>query len=174
MKTKPMMLALALGMFSIAAQADVTCSKPVNQLQASTPSSDFIFHGDGTVTHKRTGLMWQQCLAGESMGAHNECMGTPAIMRWQDALQHAHENDFAGHSDWRLASIKELSSILESSCADPMMNEAVFPSKYTNRVWSSTPLSGDDRARSIHLGGGTSGPDRITLLRGVRLVRDTK
>jgi len=30
-------------------------------ITASTPTSDFTLHGDGTATHVPTGLMWKRC-----------------------------------------------------------------------------------------------------------------
>ena len=174
MKTKTIMFALALSTISVAVQAEVNCSKPVNQLQATTPSSDFIFHSDGTVTHKRTGLMWQQCMVGETMSEFGECMGSADTLSWQDALQYAQASNFANHSDWRLASVKELSSILEMSCEDPMINEAVFPTKYSSWVWSSTPVSSDNRALTLVFSHGFNQEVRRSYSRGVRLVRDTQ
>ena len=50
----------------------------------SNPTAVYTVHGDGTVTDRRTGLMWAQCLAGQS-GA--QCAtGTPIPMDWAAAL----------------------------------------------------------------------------------------
>lgn len=174
MKTKLTLAAMALSCVTMTAHAEVTCSKPVNQLQATTPSSDFVFHNDGTVTHKRTGLMWQQCMVGQTMSEFNECIGTPTIMSWDQALQYAQSAMVAGHNDWRLASVKELSSIMEMQCHEPVVNEAVFPTNYSLAAWSSTPVSGTNRALTLSFGHGVSSEDAKRFSRAVRLVRDTQ
>ncbi|MCP4641661.1 MAG: DUF1566 domain-containing protein [bacterium] len=55
-------------------------------------------NGDGTVTDLNTGLMWQQ---------------TPpnAMFSWQDAAPYADALRLAGHTDWRVPTIKELYSL---------------------------------------------------------------
>lgn len=57
-------------------------------------------NGDGTITDRQTGLMWQK---------------TPDFrMRpWEDADVYARKLELAGHNDWRLPTIKELFSIVD-------------------------------------------------------------
>ncbi len=62
-------------------------------------------NGDGTVTDLNTGLMWQQN-AGEKM-------------TYDEAVTKANTLDLAGHTDWRLPSIKELYSLIKFSGIDP-------------------------------------------------------
>ena len=63
-------LAAALGVASGAAQA-VTC---LNGIPASNPDNIYTVHGDGTVTDTRTGLMWKQCLEGQTWSG-SACAG---------------------------------------------------------------------------------------------------
>lgn len=58
----------------------------------------FIDNGDGTVTDKVTGLMWQQ--------------GDNPRMNFFDALEACQQMTLGGHKDWRLPNIKELNTIL--------------------------------------------------------------
>ncbi len=60
----------------------------------------FVDHGNGTITDRATGLMWQTVDSG-------------AGMTWQDALAYAEGATTAGYDDWRLPNVKELQSILD-------------------------------------------------------------
>ncbi len=62
--------------------------------------NDFFDNGDGTVTDKATGLMWEQADSGRGMN-------------WEDALAYAESATTAGYNDWRLPNIKELQSIVD-------------------------------------------------------------
>jgi hypothetical protein len=88
-------------------------------------SDRFIINGDGTVTDKRTGLMWQQATASETY-------------TWQQALNYCEGSDLAGFTDWRLPNKKELSSILDLSAQNPAVNAAYFPGTVPSHYWTST------------------------------------
>lgn len=103
----------------------------------TTPTADFIDHGDGTLTHKQTGLMWKKCVQGLSGVACTT--GLVSAHTWQAALQLAGGHSFAGYSDWRLPNIKELASIVEMSCSLPAINLGVFPNDPSSNVWSGSP-----------------------------------
>jgi len=105
----------------------------------TTPTVDFTDHGDGTVTHKPTGLMWKQCL--EGLSGEGCATGTVNSYDWQAALQLADGHSFAGYSDWRLPNIKELGSIVELSCYFPAINLSVFPNDSGSAVWSGSPYA---------------------------------
>ncbi|MCP4246869.1 MAG: DUF1566 domain-containing protein [bacterium] len=62
--------------------------------------NDFVDKGDGTITDRATGLMWQQS---DSAGTHN----------WQEALDYAENLTLADYDDWRLPNAKELQSIVD-------------------------------------------------------------
>ena len=47
-------------------------------------ATDYVDNGDGTVTDTRSGLMWKQCLEGQS-GA--DCEGTAGLFNWDDAMK---------------------------------------------------------------------------------------
>jgi hypothetical protein len=87
--------------------------------------TDFTDNGDGTVTDKTTGLMWQQ--QDDGTGRY-----------WQSQLQYCAGLSLGGHSDWRLPNIKELASIVDPTRVNP----AAFPVFHgfkTGSYGSSTP-----------------------------------
>lgn len=63
-------------------------------------TNDFVDNGDGTITDRSTGLMWQQADSGEGMD-------------WTTALAYAENSIDAGYDDWRLPNVKELQSIVD-------------------------------------------------------------
>lgn len=100
-------------------------------------------NGDGTVSDLVTGLMWQK---------------TPdyAHRTWDEAKAYAESLALAGHSDWRLPSIKELLSIVYFSgnvmSQTPYIDTRYFDFKYPDtsqgfrgidaQYWSSTVYIG--------------------------------
>lgn len=120
-----------------------TC-KP-ESIPASTPNSQLQDNGDGTITDTKTGLIWKRCLEGQS---GSDCAsGSAEAFTWQQALQRAKtvnsSGGFAGFSDWRLPTIKELSSLVEHQCVDPAINLTRFPNASNHSLWSSSAVAGD-------------------------------
>lgn len=64
--------------------------------------NDFVNNGDGTVSDKATGLMWQKT---------DDAQGRD----WEESLAYAEGLELANHSDWRLPNAKELQSIVDYS-----------------------------------------------------------
>jgi len=99
--------------------------------------SDYSIHppsysdnADGTVTDKVTGLMWQQ-------------QDDNTMYTFNDAIGYCTNLGLAGHSDWRLPSIKEITGILIHEYQDPAINVAYFPNTNAHSYWTSTPLASD-------------------------------
>lgn len=117
-------------------------------VSASTPTSDFIVNTGtqaGTVTHKKTGLMWKQC--SEGLSGANCATGTAATtFTWPNALARAQTvnngGGFAGFTDWRVPNKKELASIVEVQCASPSINATIFPATVAANYWSASPYVG--------------------------------
>jgi hypothetical protein len=78
-------------------------------------------NGDGTVTDKGAGLMWQKATAGP--------------MNWEAAMSYASSLSLGGHSDWWLPSRDELANLYHSPCKSMVDVEL-------SNYWSSTPLDG--------------------------------
>jgi len=113
-------------------------------IPASTPDSQLQDNGDSTVTDLKTGLMWKQCVEGQS---GSDCArGSAETFSWQQALQRAQtvnsSGGFAGFTDWRLPNIKELRSLVEQQCQDPAINMTRFPATSSDGVWSSSAVAG--------------------------------
>lgn len=89
-----------------------------------TPTADFTGHGDGTVTHTKTGLTWMRCSLGQTWTG-STCQGTAALFTYAQAL--ALQPTFAGYDDWRLPNIAELQTIVERDRYYPAINTTVFP-----------------------------------------------
>jgi serine/threonine-protein kinase len=87
----------------------------------------FIDNGDGTVTDRETDLVWQKEQA-------------PERMTWPEAklyIQRLNEESFAGHSDWRLPTSDELSTlILSRETSRRLYLDPIFGSHRC--FWSST------------------------------------
>ena len=154
---KPAQTACAIVMlvFWLPAQAIVTCSETNAAVAATTPTTNFVDHGDGTVTDTTTGLMWMRCPLGKEWHGGTSCVRSANTYSWRWALWVAQainsgvsndDNDFAagfaGHTDWRLPNKNELASIIEERCYSPALNLALFPNvQQPLRFWSSTPFA---------------------------------
>lgn len=101
--------------------------------------NDFSDNTDGTVTDEATGLMWQSADDGVTRD-------------WVEALAYAESSEYAGYSDWRLPSAKELQSIIDySSTSIPAINTNYFTiSVFDSYFWSST-THGDFKYTAIYL-----------------------
>lgn len=93
---------------SIPSQGDAFYGQDA-QYEGRQPS--YVDNGDGTITDKNTGLMWQQDM-GEKM-------------TYNEAIKKAKKLQLAGYDDWRVANIKELYSLIQ----------------FTGRVKGATPYA---------------------------------
>jgi hypothetical protein len=88
--------------------------------------NSFSDNGDGTITDHATGLMWSQDDSGEGLN-------------WQSALawvQQKNEENYLGHSDWRLPDAKELQSIVNYSRSPDTTGSAAI-----NSMFNSTQIT---------------------------------
>jgi hypothetical protein len=86
--------------------------------------NDFFDNGDGTVTDRATGLMWQQS-------------DSETGLDWQEALARVEEKNaqgFLGYHDWRLPNAKELQSIVDYTRAPAVTGSAAIDPVFTCSV----------------------------------------
>ncbi len=169
------LLTLPFSLFTL--QANAVCNA---NAVATTPDSDFTIHNDGTVSHKKTGLMWKVCSEGQTW-SNGACTGSISTHTWDAALQIPEALNVSGgypsspnYTDWRLPNVKELKSIAELKCYVPAINETVFPSTASSWYWSSSPGANySNNAWGVGFGHGFVSDyyyNRISGVR-VRLVR---
>jgi hypothetical protein len=95
------------------------------------PVTRFADNGDGTTTDTLTGLMWASA-AGST------------TTTWEAALNIANNSTLAGHDDWRLPNVNELTSLVntEQSAPNSWLNGLdEFSGIQANRYWTSTVIS---------------------------------
>jgi hypothetical protein len=174
------LLLWTVGTPGVGTASTCTAGNPNPNVIETTPTADFADHGDGTVTHTKTGLMWKQCVEGLS-GASCATGEATNVITWANALNAANTanasnggSGFANHTGWRLPNQKELQSIVESCGNGPSINQTVFPATPPSGqyFWSATTyVSLPAYAWSVTFSTG----DSNVLLKGnngwVRLVR---
>ncbi len=89
--------------------------------------------GNDIVRDNVTGLEWQK-------------ENAPSTYTWEQALSYCENLSLGGHSDWRLPTIKELSTLVDSSIPypGPTIDTNYFPdtaTDYPADYWSSTNVS---------------------------------
>jgi hypothetical protein len=104
-------------------------------------ANDFVDNGDGTVTDRATGLMWQKS-------------GSSRTTMWKRARTYVKRlnKGFAGYSDWRLPTIEELASLLRKDENNGIHTDPLFDTKQKT-CWSSD--------KGPPFGGLTSNPPQV-------------
>ena len=123
-------------LFTASANAQQLCP---SDNPRNAPDSRYSVQADGTVRDLQTSLVWQRCSQGQ---AGSSCSGTASLTNWAQALVLASNSSFAGQSDWRLPSSKELQTLVEYGCNNSSINLNVFPNTPSNWFWSSTTVAG--------------------------------
>ncbi len=119
------------------------------------------------VTDYITGLEWQGCsagLTGEACDAGNE-----NVMSVADASAYCTDLDWDGHADWRLPTVKELSSIVDYGASEPAADLYWFPETAAGH-WSADSRGEDQAMQVVFDDGGVSIHDDVEDAR-VRCVR---
>ncbi|RMW98730.1 DUF1566 domain-containing protein [Allofranklinella schreckenbergeri] len=114
-------MALALLLLSATHAQDCPSSAP----------SRFVGRG-AEVKDVHTGLVWARCSVGQVWNGR-DCVGVPEVMTYADALQYAQQQ-----RGWRLPEVKELASLLDWACAQPAIDETVFPNTHSRFFWTAT------------------------------------
>jgi len=121
---------------------DNTCKAIVNKLARLQGENPFKDNGNGTITDKRTNLIWQK-------------QPGPKSMEWKDAKKYAEKLRLAGNRNWRLPTIDEFKALLKGHLFENVFNDNVdAPYKMLEKsgfknigrkfFWSSTNNQRDD------------------------------
>ncbi len=87
-----------------------------------TSGHGYVDNGDGTITDVHSGLMWEK--KDHAGGLHDVAYGyifgedaavTNSALHWLGEVNLENGTGFAGHNDWRLPTIAELQTLVESS-----------------------------------------------------------
>ena len=130
-------------------------------------------HNDGTVSDKRTGLMWMRCGYDDEFAFYDSATNTcvenysynHGAAAYPDALgreiqlankeisngHNNYNNNIGSYTDWRLPNLTELFSLRDHTAGDADTNQALinpeaFPNAEATAYWTSTP-------RAISTGG---------------------
>ncbi|MGI9211403.1 MAG: DUF1566 domain-containing protein, partial [Methylococcaceae bacterium] len=134
-----------------------------------TPTSDFVDNGDGTVQHKKTGLVWMRCALGQTWDGQT-CTGGATRYTYDEALKLT--ANYADHSDWRVPTVRELQTLVEWDNQSHAINTTLFPNTPSYWFWSSSPYAGDTSyAWVVDFNYASVGYDDRGNASAVRLVR---
>jgi len=103
----------------------------VQPFDAARKRVRFVDNGDGTVTDRKTNLMWIK---------NGRRMEFTSALTWWDAVKKSDDIKVGGHDDWRLPTIEEWRSLIDPNQEYPAMVE---PNPFENIVthmpyWSVT------------------------------------
>ena len=90
--------------------------------------------GDNVVVDSATGLMWHQ----NGFSGKSFAYESITIMRWDEAkewVRNLNSRGYAGYRDWRLPTVEEAASLLESSKSNGLYIDSVF-SKKQEWIWT--------------------------------------
>ena len=109
--------------------SEITCPQPGQPFygqDAQHPRNpqSYTDLGNGIIRDNVTGLMWQKDTA-------------PGTYMWYQANTYSENLTLGGYSDWRLPTMKELLTIVDSGRFNPSIN-TMFPGTYPSGYWSST------------------------------------
>lgn len=158
----------------------------------------FIDNKNGTLTDKRTGLMWKVCPEttgwNSSTGECSEVDGGDEYniageMNYIQALDAAKNSRYLNFSDWRLPSVLEFRKIIGENCDSnhngytaastklvKNLRRPSFDTKYFGLFWTLTvdPSRPASAASTVGLGNGLYNSYEFHSKNYVRLVRNTK
>jgi len=110
-------------------------------------------NGDGTVTDLNTGLQWEMKNSLDSTQDFSNLHDADNTYRWSgdgfqetiwdwlDDVNAEGGTGFAGHTDWRIPTVKELPSIVDYEVLPPSI-DPVFGDTAASTYWSSSTFAG--------------------------------
>ncbi len=123
-----------------------------------------------TVIDTWTGLEWRRCAAGQTWDGES-CYEIGERKTFEKARATCAE-EYAGHSDWRLPTIRELFSLINPCGADPAAYSTAFPRTPQSVFWSETEFPDiESRHWSVSFIYGWTDPLDDSELSRIRCVR---
>ena len=137
--------------------------------------------GTGIVRDNVTGLEWVQdgnLIASRNPDFDQDGTAGDGAVTWQHALEYVaqlNSDSYLGYSDWRLPTIRELSTFVDAGTWYPAIDATFFPATVASAMrvyWSSTTrVSHSDYALGVYFFNGSVGRVSKTDLHYVRAVR---
>ena len=122
----------------------------------ASPTPRFTYTGDGTVTDNLTGLMWTQnaniMQSRDPSFDTNNVIGDGAVT-WFRALEYVaklNNENYLGHTNWRLPNKRELRSLCDYSIDNPSLPLGYPFTNWENAYWSSTTYTADLAQCMVH------------------------
>jgi hypothetical protein len=95
---------------------------------------------DGSIHDRDNVYTWCDTNPYTNGGYHGRCgAGTDT----EDFINALNNSSFGGYSDWRMPTLKELSTLVDYSTYDPAIDTAIFPNTVSSYYWSSTTYAYD-------------------------------
>jgi hypothetical protein len=119
----------------------------------------------------QTQLMWMRCALGQTWNG-TTCVGQASKMNWEEACQQ--KSSFAGYKDWRMPTIEELRTLVDTNQSGAKIHPQAFPNCPADRYWfwSGSPYANNSGyAWGMDFNDGNGGISNRNDNCHVRLVR---
>jgi hypothetical protein len=133
---------LSTALLTVENSATSTVSASTTKIVATTtnifpPESpiNYTDNNNGTITDNYTKLIWLKCPIGFSGTACKS--GSPSLKEWSKSRDDCTSINIGGKKDWRLPTVKELVSIVDTGSFSPSINKKYFFGT-DNSYWTST------------------------------------
>jgi hypothetical protein len=135
-----------------------------------TPSTDFSLikqKPNNISIDLISGLVWARCSVGMNWDG-TQCRGQAQILSWPEAVALAKDG-------WRIPSLKELSSLVDLTKANPAIDTHRFPNTPAGNFWTATPfINNPGMTWRVHFREGEAHGVKNKEVAYLRLVYDPK
>lgn len=158
--------------------ANISFAVCKDDMESIAPNERYILIADNVVQDKQTNLMWTQCSEGQTWDNGN-CLSKPnKKISYHSAIGKAKKINLGGFDDWRVPTVTELYSLVDTACYNPSLNKVAFPKTELGQYWSITKAAFNKNKKGntnkiwrIDFGTGTTVPMLQTVTATVRYVR---